>query len=144
MQDHIIHYLNNSLLLPLVMRSNRSILKYFVTYETTISCLKFDGSQATATLEKTKHGCWFLTEVLVKVIPNLDNLDICQDYLRDLGAKHQGYGVRREHLDLLALVYCGAVRGVVATQGMYLIAILKFLLLFFMLPIFAFSIPHLS
>ena len=35
----------------------------------------------------------------------------------DLGAKHQQYGVRREHLDLLALVYCSAVRGVVATQG---------------------------
>ena len=117
MQDHIIHYLNNSLLLPLVMRSNRSILKYFVIYETTVSCLKFDGSQRTETLEKTKHGCWFLTEVLVKVIPNLDSLESCQDYLRELGAKHQGHGVRREHLDLLALVYCAAVRGVVATQG---------------------------
>lgn len=116
-QDHILHYLNNSLLLPLVMRSNRSILKYFVTYETTVALLKFDGSQGVDTLEKTKHGCWFLTEVLAKVIPNLDSLETCQDYLQDLGAKHQACGVRREHLDLLALVYCGAVRGVVATQG---------------------------
>ena len=99
------------------MRSNRSILKYFVTYETTVALLKFDGSQGLATLEKTKHGCWFLTEVLVKVIPNLDNLDTCIDYLTELGRKHQVYGVRREHLDLLALVYCAAVRGVVATQG---------------------------
>lgn len=118
-QDHILHYLNNSLLLPLVMRSNRSILKYFVTYETTVAALKFDGSQGVETLEKTKHGCWFLTEVLAKIIPNLDSPESCQDYLRELGAKHQAYGVRQEHLDLLALVYCAAVRGVVATQGDY-------------------------
>ena len=117
MQDHILHYLSNTLMLPLVMRSNRSILKYFVTYESTVSLLKFEGSQGIASLEKTKHGCWFLTEVLCKVIPNLDCLDTCIDYLNDLGRKHQNYGVRREHLDLLALVYCAAVRGVVATQG---------------------------
>ena len=42
-QDNIIHYLKNSLLLPLVIRSNRTISKYFVGYDTTISCLKFDG-----------------------------------------------------------------------------------------------------
>ena len=120
------------------MRSNRTILKYFVTYESTINCLKFHGSKGNGTLDKTKHGTWFLTMVLVKVIPNLDNLEACHDYLTDLGkndsehlrrshatyqifyvsgAKHQQYGVRREHLDLLALVYCSAVRGVVATQG---------------------------
>lgn len=99
------------------MRSNRSILKYFVTYETTVGLLRFDGSGGLETLEKSKHGCWFLTDVLAKVIPNLDSLEICQDYLTDLGAKHQHHGVRREHLDLLALVYCAAVRGVVATQG---------------------------
>ena len=57
-QDNIIHYLNNSLLLPLVMRSNRSISKYFVGYDTTIACLKFDGSDGTKTLEKTKHASW--------------------------------------------------------------------------------------
>ena len=51
------------------------------------------------------------------MIPNLDNLEACHDYLRDLGAKHQQHGVRREHLDLMALVYCSAIRGVVATQG---------------------------
>ena len=42
-QDNIIHYLKNSLLLPLVIRSNRTISKYFVGYDTTISSLKFDG-----------------------------------------------------------------------------------------------------
>ena len=77
----------------------------------------FKGSQGLASLEKTKHGCWFLTEVLCKVIPSLDCLETCTDYLNDLGRKHQNFGVRREHLDLLALVYCTAVRGVVATQG---------------------------
>ena len=116
-QENILHYLSNSLVLPLVMRSNRSILKYFVTYETAVTNLNFDGSNGTATLEKTKHGCWFLTEVLGKVIPNLDALEACQDYLQELGAKHQAHGVRKEHLDLLALVYCASVRGVVATQG---------------------------
>ncbi len=121
MQDHILHYLNNSLLLPLVMRSNRSILKYFMTYETTVACLKFDGSLGTSTLEKTKHGSWFLTHVLAKIIPHLDALESCEDYLMELGRKHQTYGVRREHLDLLALVYCAAVRGVVATQGIAIV-----------------------
>ena len=122
MQDHILNYLSNTLMLPLVMRSNRSILKYFVTYESTVSLLKFEGSQGLASLEKTKHGCWFLTEVLTKVIPNLECLDICIEYLTDLGRKHQTHGVRREHLDLLALVYVLAVRGVVATQGKQLFA----------------------
>ena len=116
-QEHILNYLSNTLMLPLVMRSNRSILKYFVTYESTVSLLKFEGSQGIASLEKTKHGCWFLTEVLRKIIPNLDCLDACIEYLTDLGRKHQKYGVRREHLDLLALVFCSAIRGVVATQG---------------------------
>ena len=81
-QENILHYLSNSLVLPLVMRSNRSILKYFVTYETAVANLNFHGSNGTVTLEKTKHGCWFLTEVLTKVIPNLDALDTCQDYLQ--------------------------------------------------------------
>ena len=50
-------------------------------------------------------------------MPNLECLGICIEYLNDLGRKHQTYGVRREHLDLLALVYVLAVREVVATQG---------------------------
>ena len=47
-QDNIIHYLKNSLLLPLVIRSNRTISKYFVGYDTTISSLKFDGRYCTS------------------------------------------------------------------------------------------------
>ena len=121
MQDHILNYLSNTMMLPFVMRCNKSILKYFVTYESNVSLLKFEGSQGLASLEKTKHGCWFLTEVLTKVIPNLECLDICIEYLTDLGRKHQTHGVRREHLDLLALVYVLAVRGVVATQGKQII-----------------------
>ena len=92
-------------------------------------------------MEKTKHGCWFLTEVLTKVIPNLECLDICIEYLTDLGRKHQTHGVRREHLDLLALVYVLAVRGVVATQGKQIIRL--FLALFgsfCLVCIFCFSV----
>ena len=121
MQDQILNYLSNAMILPLVMRSNKSILKYFVTYESNVSLLKFEGSQGLATLKKTKHGCWFLTEVLTKVIPNLECLDICIEYLKDLGRKHQTQGVQREHLDLLALVYVLAVREVMAAQGKQII-----------------------
>lgn len=116
-QDNIIHYLKNSLLLPLVIRSNRTISKYFVGYDTTISCLKFDGSAGISTLGKTKHASWFLTSVLSKIIPHLDNLETCEEYLEGLGRRHAQIGVRVEHLDLLALVYCSAVRAVVAGQG---------------------------
>ena len=121
MQDHILTYLSNTMMLPFVMRCNKSILKYFVTYESNVSLLKFEGSQGLESLEKTKHGCKFLTEVLNKVIPNLEDLDICIEYLTDLGRKHQTHGVRREHLDLLALVYVLAVRGVMAAQGKQII-----------------------
>ena len=121
MQDHILTYLSNTMMLPFVMRCNKYILKYFVTYESTVSLLKFEGSQGLESLEKTKHGCKFLTEVLNKVIPNLEDLDICIEYLTDLGRKHQTHGVRREHLDLLALVYVLAVRGVMAAQGKQII-----------------------
>ena len=121
MQDHILNYLSNTMMLPFVMRCNKFILKYFVTYESTVSLLKFEGSQGLESLDKTKHGCKFLTEVLTKVIPNLECLDICIEYLTDLGRKHQTHGVRREHLDLLALVYVLAVRGVMAAQGKQII-----------------------
>ena len=116
-QDNIIHYLKNSLLLPLVIRSNRTISKYFVGYDSTISCLSFDGSAGVSTLGKTKHASWFLTSVLSKIIPHLDNLETCEEYLENLGKRHYEIGVRVEHLDLLALVYCSAVRAVVAGQG---------------------------
>ena len=66
---------------------------------------------------QTKHASWFLTSVLGKVIPNLDNLETVEDYLETLGRRHAKAGVRIEHLDLLALVYCSAVRAVVANQG---------------------------
>ena len=66
---------------------------------------------------QTKHASWFLTSVLGKVIPNLDNLEVVEEYLENLGHRHAKAGVRIEHLDLLALVYCSAVRAVVANQG---------------------------
>ena len=67
--------------------------------------------------QKTKHASWFLTSVLGKVIPNLENLEPIEEYLETLGRRHANAGVRIEHLDLLSLVYCSAVRAVVANQG---------------------------
>ena len=52
------------------------------------------------------------------MIPNLDNLESVEEYLETLGRRHAKAGVRIEHLDLLALVYCSAVRAVVANQGL--------------------------
>ena len=55
--------------------------------------------------------------MLGKVIPNLENLEAVEEYLESLGRRHAIRGVRIEHLDLLSLVYCSAVRAVVANQG---------------------------
>ena len=54
-QDNIVHYLSNSLLLPLVIRSNRTISKYFLGYDSTISYLTFDGSEGVGTLAKVSE-----------------------------------------------------------------------------------------
>ena len=43
-QENVLNYLSNALLLPLVIRSNRVIAKYFVSYETTVSEMKFTGN----------------------------------------------------------------------------------------------------
>jgi len=64
-----------------------------------------------------KHATLFLTGILSRLIPNLDSLDVCEEYLRVLGKKHRVCGVRAEHLDLLAVVYCHVIRGVMASQG---------------------------
>lgn len=64
-----------------------------------------------------KHATWFLTGILTRLIPNLDSMDACEEYLRGLGRRHREHGVRIEHLDLLALVYCHTIRVVMASQG---------------------------
>ena len=36
-----------------------------------------------------KHATLFLTGILSRLIPNLDSLDVCEEYLRVLGRKHR-------------------------------------------------------
>ena len=38
-----------------------------------------------------KHATLFLTGILSRLIPNLDSLDVCEEYLRVLGKKHRYY-----------------------------------------------------
>ena len=35
-----------------------------------------------------KHATLFLTGILSRLIPNLDSLDVCEEYLKVLGRKH--------------------------------------------------------
>ena len=122
LQEHVMHYLGNSLLLlPLVMRSNRTISKYFATYEATLDGFTFEGESEVniGCLDKTKHGIWFLNCVLTKVIPCLESFSACTGYLQRLGEVHKEKGVLPEHLDLLGLVYTVTIRAVVAGQGNY-------------------------
>lgn len=85
-QDNILRYLGNTLLLPLVMRSNKIISKYFCTYDALIENVHFVGSRHVDTLDKTKHGIWFLSCVLARTVPLLDaaNLSSCEEYLKRL------------------------------------------------------------
>ena len=39
-----------------------------------------------------KHATLFLTGILSRLIPNLDSLDACEEYLRVLGRKHRWRG----------------------------------------------------
>ena len=47
----------------------------------------------------------------------MDQMDRLLPYLAHLGAQHQHHGVARQHLDLLGLAFCAAIRGVVAGGG---------------------------
>ena len=48
----------------------------------------------------------------------MDQMDrLLLPYLAELGALHQRHGVARQHLDLLGLAFCAAIRGVVAGGG---------------------------
>ena len=47
----------------------------------------------------------------------MDQMDRVLPYLAELGALHQRHGVARQHLDLLGLVFCAAIRGVVQGGG---------------------------
>ena len=47
----------------------------------------------------------------------MDQMDRLLPYLAELGALHQQHGVSRQHLDLLGLAFCAAIRGVVQGGG---------------------------
>ena len=47
----------------------------------------------------------------------MDQLDRVLPYLAELGALHQKHGVARQHIDLLGLAFCSAIRGVVQGGG---------------------------
>ena len=50
-------------------------------------------------------------------MPHLDTLDRVLPYLSELGALHERHGVARQHIDLLGLAFCCAIRGVVQGGG---------------------------
>ena len=67
--------------------------------------------------DRTKHGSLFLSVVIHRVVPHMDNMDRVVSYLTELGALHERQGVARQHLDLLGLAYCFAIRGIVQGAG---------------------------
>ena len=58
-----------------------------------------------------------LLQLLTRVVPHMDQMDRLLPYLAELGALHQQHGVSRQHLDLLGLAFCAAIRGVVQGGG---------------------------
>ena len=47
----------------------------------------------------------------------MDQMDRVLPYLAELGALHQRHGVAKQHIDLLGLAFCAAIRGVVQGGG---------------------------
>ena len=58
-----------------------------------------------------------ILQLLTRVVPHMDQMDRLLPYLAELGALHQQHGVSRQHLDLLGLAFCAAIRGVVQGGG---------------------------
>ena len=46
----------------------------------------------------------------------MDQMDRVLPYLAELGALHQRHGVAKQHIDLLGLAFCAAIRGVVQVR----------------------------
>ena len=51
----------------------------------------------------------------------MDQMDRVLPYLAELGALHQRHGVAKQHIDLLGLAFCAAIRGVVQVTFLYLL-----------------------
>ena len=56
-------------------------------------------------------------QLLIRVVPHMDQMDRVLPYLAELGALHQRHGVAKQHIDLLGLAFCAAIRGVVQVTG---------------------------
>ena len=61
--------------------------------------------------KKIKHS-----QLLIRVVPHMDQMDRVLPYLAELGALHQRHGVAKQHIDLLGLAFCAAIRGVVQVR----------------------------
>ena len=55
----------------------------------------------------------------------MDQMDRVLPYLAELGALHQRHGVAKQHIDLLGLAFCAAIRGVVAGGGVKAMILLQ-------------------
>ena len=55
-------------------------------------------------------------QLLIRVVPHMDQMDRVLPYLAELGALHQRHGVAKQHIDLLGLAFCAAIRGVVQVR----------------------------
>ena len=58
-------------------------------------------------------------QLLIRVVPHMDQMDRVLPYLAELGALHQRHGVAKQHIDLLGLAFCAAIRGVVQVTFLY-------------------------
>ena len=99
-----------------MFRSNKSLQKYFTAFDNALMGMEVIENYGNK-FDKTKHGSLFLSKLLVRVVPYMDQMDRVMPYLAELGALHQQHGVARQHLDLLGLAFCSAIRGVVQGGG---------------------------
>ena len=62
---------------------------------------------------ENKSPLYVFSQLLIRVVPHMDQMDRVLPYLAELGALHQRHGVAKQHIDLLGLAFCAAIRGVV-------------------------------
>ena len=55
--------------------------------------------------------------MLIRVVPHMDQMDRVMPYLAEMGALHQRHGEAKQHIDLIGLAFCAAIRGVVQGGG---------------------------
>ena len=87
----------------------RSNFLYY-QYKTQSQLNQISDCTAKITL-RNKHS-----QLLIRVVPHMDQMDRVLPYLAELGALHQRHGVAKQHIDLLGLAFCAAIRGVVQVR----------------------------